>query len=534
MHLRIIARFFALLGVLMAGSATWAAGRLTPYLEVQQVLDADFNNGGDVVTYTTLAAGADGSIQNKRVQAQMSYRYERRIPWGGSRADENVHNGVARGRADLVRNFLALEGGAIAMRAREDIRGAAPAFFTGNDDNITQVYGVYGGPDVTKKAGPLVFSGNYRFGYVKVSNKSNVVLPAGQIPLNRFDDATSHDASVSVGMPLGKLPFAWTVTGDYTRENANQLDQRYTGKDVRAEVTVPVSAHLALTGSVGYESILLTERLPIRGADGFPILNGRGRYVTDPTSPRFIAYDTDGMIWDVGAIWKPNRRTTVQARGGWRYGGRAITGSIDYQMRPNMAFRAVLYDGIDSFGRGLMRGLATLPTSFTVNRNPLTGDFGGCVFGTAPGTGSCLDDTLQSVSAANYRNRGAYAIWSGSHGLWSFGVGGGYANHKYLAPQVSQLFNIDGVVDQSVSFEGGVTRRLSPKSDISGSVLFNWYSSGLNNAPDVTNIGATATYTRNLTDRLIGFGAAGVYNSHTQGFGNGANGQALVGVRLQF
>jgi len=33
---------------------------------------------------------------------------------------------------------------------------------------------------------------------------------------------------------------------------------------------------------------------------------------------------------------------------------------------------------------------------------------------------------------------------------------------------------------------------------------------------------------------LIGFGAAGVYNSHTQGFGNGANGQALVGVRLQF
>ena len=179
MRLRIIARFFALLGVLMAGSAAWGGGRFTPYLEVQQVLDADFNNGGDVVTYTTLAAGADGSVQNKRVQAQMSYRYERRIPWGNSRADENVHNGVARGRAELVQNFLALEGGAIAMRTREDIRGAAPAFFTGNSDNITQVYGVYGGPDVTKKAGPLVFNANYRFGYVKVTNKSRVVLPVG-------------------------------------------------------------------------------------------------------------------------------------------------------------------------------------------------------------------------------------------------------------------------------------------------------------------------------------------------------------------
>lgn len=534
MRLRIIARFFTLLGLLFGGSAAWADARITPYLEVQQVLDADFNNGGDVLTYTTLAAGVDGSVRNKRVEAQLSYRYERRVPWDKSMSNENVHSGLARARAELVPNLLAMEGGAIAMRARSDIRGAAPLLFSSNDDNITQVYGFYAGPDVTAKAGPLSVNANYRFGYVKVKDNFDLSLPAGQIPLDRYDDATSHDASVSVGMPTGVLPFAWTVTGGYTREDASQLDQRYVGRYVRGDITVPVSAHLALTGGAGYEKIRLSQRAPLRDADGFPILNARGRYITDPNSPRLMGYDTDGLIWDVGAVWKPNRRTVLQVRGGHRYGGRAITGSLDYQMRRNMALKVAIYDGIDSFGRGLMRGLATLPTSFIVNRNSLTGDFGGCIFGSTPGTGACLDDSLQSISAANYRSRGGYAILSADRGPWNFGIGAGYANHKYLAPQISQIFNIDGAVDESISFEAQVTRRLSASSEITGQMQANWYSSGLNNAPNVTNFGGTVAYTRNLTERLIGFGSVGVYNSRIQGFGSNTHGQALIGARFQF
>jgi uncharacterized protein (PEP-CTERM system associated) len=534
MRMRVIAGLYALLGAAFGGSPLLAEVRIAPYIEVQQVLDAEFNNGGDVLTYTSLAAGIDGKISTKRTEAQVSYRYEHRIPWDDSLSRENVHSGLARARTDILSNLLSVEGGAIAMRARSDIRGEAPAFFAGDDNNLTQVYGVYAGPNLTAKAGPLVVNGTYRIGYIKVEDDFSVSLPTGQVALDRYDHATSHDASLTVGMPVGQLPFGWTVTGGYTRESASQLDQRFVGKYVRGDITVPISPHLALTGGAGYEDIVVSQREPLRDAGGFPVIDSRGRFITNPASPRFVSYDTNGLIWDVGAVWKPNRRTTVQARGGRRYGGRAITGTIDYQMRRNVALRAGVYDAIESFGRALTRGLASLPTSFNADRNPLAGDFGGCVFGTTPGTGACFDDTLQSITTANYRSRGAYAVLSGERGPWQFGMGAGYSNHKYLAPQVAQLFSIDGVVDKSFSLEGQVTRKLSSISSVSGNVTYNWYSSGLADAPSVTNIGAAGSYSRYLTDRLLGFGSVGVYNYRIKRGGSSTHGQAVIGLRYQF
>lgn len=534
MRTRIIMRVCALFGGVLTASVASAEARVTPYIEAQQVLDAEFNNGGDVLTYSTIAAGVDGSATGKRVEAQISYRYEHRIPWNKDLSRDNVHSGLARARADLVSNLLSVEGGAIATRARSDIRGDAPVFFSGDNNNVTQVYGVYAGPRLTAKAGPLAINGTYRVGYIKVDDDFRVTLPSGQAALDRFDHATSHDANLSVGMPAGDLPFAWTVTGGYTLEKASQLDQRFAGKYVRGDVTFPVSPHLALTGGAGYEDIKVTQRAPLRDANGFPIFDSRGRLITDPVSPRLPAYDTDGLIWDVGAIWKPNRRTTVQVRGGRRYGGRAITGSLDYQVRRNAALRIGVYDAIESFGRALTRGLASLPTSFDVNRNPLTGDFGGCVFGTTPGTGACFDDALQSITTANYRSRGFYAIFSGERGPWAFGIGSGYSSHKYLTPQAAQLFTVDGVVDKSASFEAQATRDLSSVSSVSGNLSANWYSSGIRGASNVTNIGATVAYSRNLTDRLLGFGSVGVYNYRIQRAGSSSHGQAVIGLRYQF
>ena len=47
---------------------------VVPYLEVQQVVNADLN-GGDTLTYTAVAAGIDASVSTKRAEAQVSYRY---------------------------------------------------------------------------------------------------------------------------------------------------------------------------------------------------------------------------------------------------------------------------------------------------------------------------------------------------------------------------------------------------------------------------------------------------------------------------
>ena len=38
---------------------------------------------------------------------------------------------------------------------------------------------------------------------------------------------------------------------------------------------------------------------------------GLGRFVTNEAAPRQIAYETDGLIWDAGVLWRPSRRTAT-------------------------------------------------------------------------------------------------------------------------------------------------------------------------------------------------------------------------------
>ncbi|MDP8914370.1 MAG: hypothetical protein M3N39_12460, partial [Pseudomonadota bacterium] len=108
---RAVLRAFGLAGLaagISLGSAAEAAPARTeivPYIEVQQVLNADLNDG-DVLTYTSVSAGVDGRVTTRRVQAQISYRYERRIAWEDDIADDDVHTGIAQVHAQLVPNML--------------------------------------------------------------------------------------------------------------------------------------------------------------------------------------------------------------------------------------------------------------------------------------------------------------------------------------------------------------------------------------------------------------------------------------------
>src|SRR5688572_14461803 len=71
-----------------------ARTRIQPYLEVAQVVSAELD-GGDTLTYTSLAAGVDGQVRTRRVTVAMSYRYQRNIEWGNDVGDTDIHSGVA-------------------------------------------------------------------------------------------------------------------------------------------------------------------------------------------------------------------------------------------------------------------------------------------------------------------------------------------------------------------------------------------------------------------------------------------------------
>jgi hypothetical protein len=511
-----------------------AKKEISPYLEFNQIVSADLKNGGDVLTYSTVAAGIDASVANSRSEGQISYRYERRIGYGKNKiGDSDVHSGLARGRYEVVPNLLSIEAGALAARTRTDNRGAAPGLLVGNVDNISQIYSVYAGPTLTTSVGDVNVGAAYRVGYTAVD--SNGFTPApGQPRVDNFDDSVSHLATASVGMESGVLPFGWSVSGAYEREDAGQLKQRFESKNVHADIVVPITPTVAAVGGVGYEKIEASSRLPLLDAGGNPVVDGKGRFVTDPASPRVLAYDQDGIYWDVGVAWKPSRRTNLEARVGRRYGSISYTGSFAWQVDSSTAFSASVYDDVQTFGQQLGDGLSRLPTSFTTSSNPLSPGFGGCVFGSG-GTsgGGCLNPALSSINSSVFRSRGATAALSRSRGPWTYGAGIGYSQRKYQTPGGAG-FALNGVRDEDWFGQAQVGYQISPQSSIDAEVFASLYDSGILGAPNVLSTGATSSFHQQFGRRLSGVAAVGLYSSRVEGQDGDLFGSALLGMRYTF
>jgi hypothetical protein len=242
-------------------------------------ISAELGNGSEVLTYTAVAAGVDASVQRQRVQAQASYRYERRFGLSGDLSEEDVHSGLASARYTVNRN-LQLDAGALATRARNDFGGDSPGLAFADSRNLSQVFAAYAGPSVSGQAGPVALTGSYRLGYVAVDTNDDLVIP-GQRRLDRYNDSVNQQLTATAGMGPGRLPFGWTVSGAYSREDADILNQRFEGTFVRGDVVVPVSPTFALTAGVGYESIQQSLQDFQRGPDGRPLLNRRGELIAD-------------------------------------------------------------------------------------------------------------------------------------------------------------------------------------------------------------------------------------------------------------
>jgi len=521
---------------LLAGAAAVQGEPRTsihPYLEVQQVATMDFDRG-EVLTYTGIGGGVDAAVATRRVQAVISVNYQHRVGWNDRIADHDVVSGVAAVHVDAVPGLLAFDAGAMAARTHADIRFPVPTARTIDSAQIAEVYSAYAGPTLSTHAGPVAVNASYRLGYVKVDDHSLAGAPAGAPRVDRYSSSTVHNATVSVGMAPGRLPFGWTVGAGYSREDMNRLDSKFEGKYVRGDVVFPVSPTLAVTGGVGYEWLQGSQRDFLRDpATGLPVLTPGGNLIPDPSRPRLKTIDQDGEMWDVGLIWRPTRRTELQARGGWRYGGESFTASLSHKINAHSALNAAVYDGVSSFGRLLIADLNGLPTNF---KPPSYGgglSGAGCIFGNDPGTGACFGDAFQSISNFNFRNRGASIRYSAARGPWTMGLGAGYANRKYLAPD-SSLFALHGITDQSFSLQGNLGRRLTRTSGIDLDAYSSWFDSGLANTDSSFGAGLTGRYYRNIfRDRLQAQISAGLYTTQAGEF-DASYGSILVGLRYTF
>ncbi|TAD77565.1 MAG: preprotein translocase subunit YajC [Sphingomonadales bacterium] len=502
-----------------------------PYIEIGQVVSAELSPGNDVVTFTQVAVGVDINLQGRNSGAAVSLRYERNIGYGDESVDTSTISGVARGTLALVPNTLSLEAGGLAARTRFDAGGGTTANPLVREDAESRVYSAYAGPSLNTRLGQVDVQGVARVGYNRFEADDALVTQQGN-SVDAFDDSVTYLGQLRAGVrPDTVLPVGLAVTAGGFQEDIGNLDQRVRDLYVRGDVTVPLTRSLALVAGAGYEDVEISSRDAVRDANGNPVIGADGRFVTDPTAPRRIAFDVDGLLWDVGVLWRPSSRTSLQAAVGRRYDSTTYYGTFTYAPSQRSAFALSVYDGVSGFGGVLNNALAGLDSDFQAIRNPVTGDFGGLVNGTE---GQAQIGGLGSIRSAAFRGRGVRASYQRTMGRTTAALGAGYDRRTFIAAAGTVLAPANGLTDESYYIIGGLSREVGQSANITTNAYINWFDGAAINS-DVTAMGASAAYNQSITPRLVGRAAIAVdyFDSEftAQDF---AFATALVGLRYNF
>lgn len=502
---------------------------VTPYLGVDQVAIAPLKGEGDVLTYTNVSAGVTADIRTRRYEVVADVRYDHSFGWGSQTSDADVISGILQTQVNLARG-LSLNAGALATRVRTD-------GFSGpvvrNNSLTSQIYSAYFGPTYATKVGDFDVAASYRLGYTRVEDDVTTAFP-GAPSGGSFDQSWTHSLGASVGFAPGTvLPVGLVASGGYDREDARQLDQRFEDIWGRVDATLPVAPTVALVGGVGYEKIEISQRSPvIDTVTGQPVINSSGRYVTDESSPRALIYDQDGIIWDAGVLWRPNHRTSLEARVGQRYGSMTYSGSFVWTGR-NSSFALVLFDGIDSFGRVINSNVAALSgNGLNVVRNPFTGDLGGCAF-SATGGGQCFNDSLTGITDANFRYRGVTAQYAMRAGPWNWGVGAGYSQRKFITPRGETVF-VGGTRDENWWGTATLGYAIDSQSTVDTTAYVNYFNPASGGRVDTVNYGGFASYNRTLGRRLTASASLGIDAAKADDFESVITAMGQLGLRYGF
>ena len=508
-----------------------------PYIELSQGVLAQLKPVNDVVTYTSVAVGVDVALAGRRTEGAVSLRYERRFTQGGSLGSNDTISGLARVRHDLIPRTLTIEAGGLAARTRFEASGASRINALPGGDQISQVYSAYAGPAFTTQAGDIALAGSYLVGYTKVNTPRLAAVapaqPLAQPQVDIFNQSVAQNAQVSAGFRPGTvLPVGLTASAGFNQENISNLDQRV--RDLRAnlQATLPVSQSLALVGDVGWQEVVVSGRDAVRGAGGVPLVGNDGRFVTDKSRPRTIAYETRGLTWDVGVMWRPSRRTTLSAFVGRRYDSWTYNGSFSYVPNSRSSFNLNVYDGITGFGSRVGAAVRDLPTDFESTRNPFSGDINGCAQGAQ--SGGCVNGALSSLSSAVFRGRGVAANYGLNVGRWRAVIGGGYDRRSFIGARGTVLAAANGRVDENYYVNAGLSGPIDRASSFSVAVYDSWFKSGSSPLADLNSYGINAGISHQFTPRLLGTAAAGLDSINRKVAEDQLVATGLVGLRYNF
>lgn len=501
-----------------------------PYIEVAQIVSAELTPGDDVLTFTQVAAGVDINVQGRNSGAALSLRYERNIAYSDDVVDTDTLSGIARGTLGVIPGALSLEAGALAARTRADGAGATANPLV-REDAESRIYSAYAGPSLNTRVGDVDVQGVARVGYNRFEFDNALVTQAGNT-VDAFDDSITYVGQLRAGVrPDVILPVGLAVTAGGFQEDIGNLDQRVRDLYVRGDVTLPISGSLAVVAGAGYEDVEISSRDALRDANGVPVIGADGRFVTNSSAPRRIAFAVDGLLWDVGVLWRPSSRTSLQAAVGRRYDSTTYYGTFTYTPNQRSAFTVQAYDGVSGFGGVLNNALAGLDSDFEAIRNPVTGDFGGLVTGTQ---GQAIVGALGSVRSAAFRGRGVRASYERNFGRTTAAIGGGYDRRTFIAAAGTALAPLNGITDESYYLVAGLTRNIGPNASVITNAYVNWFD-GAGDVNDLIAAGVSAAYNQSITRRLTGRAAISVDYADNQFTAQDfAVATGLVGLRYDF
>jgi hypothetical protein len=527
----------ALLTLLAGGGMGSAAHADRPqfgaFMNVDQIGEVQFSGTGDDVTYTEVSGNLTAQIKNRRIVASGSYRLSYRIPEYG-KVDKTLNqDGVMRLQANVIEEWVTADAGVIITRARVAPGGAAPQTNSANAKNLTQTYSTFFQPTIAHHFGDLGFSGTYRYAYTKNEGTQQGL---GADPLNnRFDSSVDQQVTATAGMHRGELPFDWTATLEYSAENATDLAKHTRSLTATDEVVQPLTDAVALVASGGYEHIKISQRRPlVNPFTGTPIRDSNGRFIVDPTSPRLLTYDMKGMIGDAGIIWKPSRRTRLEARAGHRYGGLTVTGLFEWKPSDRSGMTFQVTDRIETYGQGVSGGLAASPVQLDLSQSSdPTDSYQNCLFGKGAGTGRCIGGSLGQASASNYRERAASIIFNHRMRRWTFSASAGYSRRSYIDTP-GTVFSLDGVVDQLFFGELSMGGILTRQSGVSFSFRANYFKNGQVGVSDVQSGSFSANYYRSFGRGIRLRADFSVDASKQDGITADVSGRAQLGLQYKF
>ncbi len=528
------------LGFVVGGGACGAGqakrAEYGAFMDIQQIAETQLHGpGADDVTYTDVSGGVTAQVSNRRIVASASYRLSYRIPELGEIDKSFAQDGVMRLQANVIDKWLTIETGGIVTRSRIDPSGAAPATNIGNPKNLTQTYSAFFQPNLAHQIGELGLSASYRYAYTQNESGQTNTGSTGP-PTDRFDSSVAQQATLAMAMQQGALPFDWQLSGEYRHENTTNLAQHFRAISVIGEIKQQLGqSRVALVASGGYEKTRTSQRKAlIDPLTGFPVLGKGGKFVVDPASPRTLTYDMAGLIGDAGIIWRPSRRTRLEARAGYRYGGLSITGLIEMRPSERTGLTFIVTDKIESFGQGVSGGIAASTPDLNLGQSAdPTSSYQDCLFGKAVGSGRCIGGALGQASASSYRERAANLIYSRQFRYWALSGSLGYSRRTYIDDPTSPV-SLAGVVDQSFFGNLSFGRRLTQTSGVSFSLSGNYFMNGQIGASDVMAGSFSTNYNRSFGRGIQMQASVAVDGTKQENIPADISGRAQLGLQYKF